>query len=303
MTLEFGWTIPIGMADKSRRGDYVARVDRILSLLSGQFSSAWMTDHFQWDDRDTNESYTSLAYFAGRHPSLKFGPIVTGQSYRNPALLAKMAATLQFLTGGRFILALGAGWKEDEYQAYGYPFPAPGARVEQLDEALQIIKAMWAASPGRASFVGRHYQVTEAWCEPAPDPRPPIMVGATGRLMLRVTARHADWWNADWTGYDATQAKLGELRQACDEVGRDYATLRKTWFGGAALAPTQAEAEVLAAGGFDDSSGFVGTPDYFVKKIERYAALGIDLFIFSLRGFPDPRPVELLLSDVLPRVR
>jgi alkanesulfonate monooxygenase SsuD/methylene tetrahydromethanopterin reductase-like flavin-dependent oxidoreductase (luciferase family) len=303
MTTEFGWAIPIGMADKSKRADYVSHVERILHLLPEHFASAWMTDHFQWDDHDTNECWTSLAYFAGRHPALKFGPIVTGQSYRNPALLAKMVATLQFLSGGRFILGIGAGWKEDEYKAYGYPFPPAGARVEQLDEALQIIKALWSASPGRATFAGRQYQIEEAWLEPAPAPRPPIMVGAGGKRMLRVTARHADWWNADWLGYDAAKAKLEELQRACDEVGRDYASLRKTWFGPAAVAVTRAEAEALAAGGFDDSNGFVGTPGDFVKKIERFQTLGFDLFIFSLRGFPDPRPVELLISDVLPKIK
>jgi alkanesulfonate monooxygenase SsuD/methylene tetrahydromethanopterin reductase-like flavin-dependent oxidoreductase (luciferase family) len=302
MKLEFGLSIPSGMADKGQRAHYPAAVERTLALLPGHFSSAWMTDHFQWDSRDTLESWTSLAYLAGRHPRLKFGPIVTGQGYRNPALLAKMAATFQYLSGGRLILGLGAGWKEDEYKAYGYPFPAAGARVGQLEEALQIIKALWSASPGQASFAGRHYHIAEAWFEPPPDPRPPILVGATGKRMLRVTARHADWWNADWMGYEEVKQKLEELRRACDEVGRDYATLRKTWFGGAALGNTQAEAEALATGGLDDSNAFVGTPDYFVEKIERFAALGVDLFIFGLRGFPDTRPVELMIEKVLPRI-
>src|SRR5205085_11949001 len=113
--------------------------------------------------------------FAARHPELRFGHTVTCQSFRNPALLAKMAATLQFLTGGRFILGIGAGWYEAEYRAYGYDFPPPGVRLAQLDETVQIIKAMWRDKP--ATFHGQYYQIEGAYCEPPPEPRPPLMIG------------------------------------------------------------------------------------------------------------------------------
>lgn len=302
MSIEFGWTIPSGIADKSRRGAYLSSVDRDLARIVGRFSSAWMVDHFQWDNRNTLECWTTLTYLAARHPDLKFGTAVLSQSFRNPALVAKMAATFQFLSGGRLLFGIGAGWKQDEYDAYGYPFPAAGTRVAELAEALQIVKAMWAASPEPASFGGQHYRVVEAWCEPKPAPIPPIVVGGTGKRMLRLIARYADWWNVSWMGYEEYKQLLDEMRRACDEVGRDFGTLRKTWFGPAAIAPTPAEAEGIAAGGFSDSNGFVGTCEYFVEKIERFAALGVDLFIFGVRGFPHPRGTELMIDEVLPRV-
>lgn len=108
-----------------------------------------------------------------------------------------MAATLQYMSGGRFMLGIVAGWKEDEYKAYGYDFPAAAVRVEELEETLQIIKALWR--DGQATVEGKHYRVIDAWCEPKPDPVPTIMIGGSKRRMLRLIARHADWWNVSWT--------------------------------------------------------------------------------------------------------
>src|SRR5437588_7531302 len=126
------------------------------------FNTIWVEDHFQWDNKPTIESVTTLAYLAGRHEAMRFGNIVLGQSYRNPALTAKMAANLQMMTGGRFIMGIGAGWKEDEYRAYGYEYPSAGLRIEQLEEAVQIIRALWTQSP--ANFQGKHYHIENAYC-------------------------------------------------------------------------------------------------------------------------------------------
>ncbi|HOJ79900.1 MAG TPA: LLM class flavin-dependent oxidoreductase, partial [Clostridiales bacterium] len=109
------------------------------------------------DDNPTIEVWTALSFMAARWPLFKFGPMVLGQSYRNPALMAKMAATLQILTGGRLIFGLGAGWKEDEYHAYNWPFPSVGTRLQQLDEALEIIKRLWTQS-GPVTWEGKHYK-------------------------------------------------------------------------------------------------------------------------------------------------
>ena len=105
--------------------------------------------------------------------------MVLGQSYRNPATLALMAATLQALSGGKFIMGIGAGWKEDEYRAYNYPYPSPSVRVQQLEEILIILKKMWE-EPGQVSYQGRHYAIKDAWCEPKPEPQIPILVGGGG---------------------------------------------------------------------------------------------------------------------------
>src|SRR6202140_1342966 len=119
---------------------------RLIRKLSPGFTTLWVEDHLQLAETATHECMTTLSYFAGEFPQFRVGALVLSQSYRNPALTAKMAANLQLLSGGRCILGLGAGWKEDEYHAYGYPFPSPGVRTRQLDEYTQIIKLMFAQS-------------------------------------------------------------------------------------------------------------------------------------------------------------
>src|SRR5438105_1503076 len=158
--VQFGLVLPTGSPTRERRAAFVADMNRALSLVAGHFDSAWMIDHLQPDTTDLLESFTTISYLAALHPQLRFGQTVVCQSFRHPALLAKMGATLQFLSGGRFILGLGAGWNEEEYRAYGYDFPPARVRVEQLEEALQIIKAMWTEE--KTTFEGKHYSVTEA---------------------------------------------------------------------------------------------------------------------------------------------
>src|SRR5258708_35107503 len=116
---------------------------RALDLAAGHFDSAWMVDHLQSGSDGLLESFTTLSYLAALHPQLKFGQTVVCQSFRNPALLAKMGATLQFLSGGRFILGLGTGWNEEEYLAYGDDFPSNAVRVSQLEETIRMVQAMW----------------------------------------------------------------------------------------------------------------------------------------------------------------
>ena len=196
-SIHLGFVLPSESRDKNRRPALVEDLNRALDLIAGHFDSAWMVDHLQFGDTDVLEGFTALTYLSALHPRLRFGNAVLCQSFRNPALLAKMAATLQFMSGGRFILGLGAGWHEEEYQAYGYEFPSAPVRVEQLEEAIQIIQTMWREET--ATFQGRHYQVAEARCEPRPDPIPPIMVGAFKPKMLRLAAKYADWWNVSST--------------------------------------------------------------------------------------------------------
>jgi alkanesulfonate monooxygenase SsuD/methylene tetrahydromethanopterin reductase-like flavin-dependent oxidoreductase (luciferase family) len=123
------------------------------------------------------------------------GTLVLGQGYRNPALLAKMAATLQFLTGGRLVLGIGAGWKEDEYRAYGYGYPSRKERFDELVEALTIIRLLWEGGP--ATFQGAHYSITDAYCHPVPDPPIPVIIGTGGKRTIRLAAELADGWNFD----------------------------------------------------------------------------------------------------------
>jgi alkanesulfonate monooxygenase SsuD/methylene tetrahydromethanopterin reductase-like flavin-dependent oxidoreductase (luciferase family) len=300
--IQMGLIMPADQLDKTQRTTFVADLDRALTLVSGHFDSAWVIDHLQFGDADVLEGFTALAYMAARHPQLKFGHTVLCQSFRNPALVAKMGATLHFLSGGRFILGLGAGWHEEEYRAYGYDFPPAGVRVEQLAEAIQIIRALW--SEPTATFAGRHYHVYQACCEPKPTPLPTIMVGAFRPKMLRLTARYADWWNVSSTSVQAYRRMVGSFEQACAEVGRDPATVRRSWGGGCACAPTQAEAKRLAGDRFSPDSeedfGFVGTPQQIVEQMRSFIALGVDYFMVDCSGFPQLTTLELLVNEVLP---
>jgi alkanesulfonate monooxygenase SsuD/methylene tetrahydromethanopterin reductase-like flavin-dependent oxidoreductase (luciferase family) len=129
----FGLVLPAGSPTREGRATFVADLNRALSLVAGHFDSAWMIDHLQPDATDLLESFTTVSYLAALHPQFRFGQTVVCQSFRNPALLAKMGATLQFLSGGRFTLGLGAGWNAEEYRAYGYDFPPAQMRVAQAE--------------------------------------------------------------------------------------------------------------------------------------------------------------------------
>lgn len=301
--LRFGFIIPADQLDKSRRKTYVDDLDRALTLAVGHFDSAWIIDHLQFGDTDLMESFTTLAYMAARHPQLKFGHTVVCQSYRNPALLAKMGATLQFLSGGRFLLGIGAGWHEEEYKAYGYPFPSAGTRVEQLEETLQILRALWTQTP--TTFLGKHYHIHVAYCEPKPEPVPPIIVGAFGPKMLRLTARYADEWNVSSTGVGAYGRVRDQFEKMCHAEGRNPAEIRRSWGGGCVCAPTPAEVARLAGSrDYDrDPEGdcdLVGTPGQLIEQMQTFIELGITTFMLDCGGFPELTTLETLMREVIP---
>ncbi len=299
--IQFGWSVPAGAREKELRSSYLADVQRGLDLVEGHYDSAWFVDHLQFDGADLMEGWTAVSYLAAQNPQFQWGHAVLCQSFRNPTLVAKMAATLQYLSGGRFILGLGAGWKEDEYRSYGYDFPPAGQRVDQLDEYLQIIKTMWRDE--RATVHGKYYHVEEAWCEPKPDPLPTIMVGAFKPRMMRIAARHADWWSVSWTGIDEYRNMVAECERACAEEGRDPATLRRTWFGGCSCAPTEEEAIAQTRGRFGKDTAFVGTPKQLIEQLRPFIELGVDYFMLGSAGFPELTTLELLKNEVLPAIR
>ena len=194
-----------------------------------------------------------------------------------------------------------------EYLAYGYRFPPGSTRVAELDEALHVIKAMWTQE--RATFQGRYYSIKDAWCEPKPDQMPTIMVGGFRPQMLRLVARHADWWNVSSTGIVDYRRYVEEFQRACDEVGRDPATVRRIWGGGCACAPTGAEVADLAAErlqllgegcAYQVGEDFVGTPAQIIEQMQPFIELGVDYFMLDCGGFPRLTTVEMLVNEVLP---
>jgi alkanesulfonate monooxygenase SsuD/methylene tetrahydromethanopterin reductase-like flavin-dependent oxidoreductase (luciferase family) len=296
--IQFGLVLPSGSRDKALSGAYMDNVRRLTELGTGHYDSAWFVDHLQFDDADLMEGWTAVTYLAALNPQFSWGHAVLCQSFRNPALLGKMAATLQYMSGGRFILGLGAGWKEDEYRSYGYDYPPAGTRVEQLEETLQIVKALWTEE--RATFHGKHYRVDEAWCEPKPNPLPTVMVGGAKPKMLRLIARHADWWNVSWTSIEDFRPQVEECERACAEVGRDPSTLRRTWFGGCTVGHTEEEVEELTGGRMKAGTAFVGTPEQVIEQMRPFVELGVDYFMLHCGGFPRLTTAELLINEVMP---
>lgn len=305
--VEFGWRVPAFPVDGSTGLQLVQQIEQNLRQLQGRLHSAWVADHFvpwarfQSEDTPALECVSSICYLAGAFPDLHFGSIVMSQSYRNPALLAKIGATLQLLTGGRFILGIGAGWKADEYRAYGYDFPKPAVRIAQLEEVVQIVKHMWTETP--ATFEGKYYQIENAYCEPKPEPPPPILIGGGGeQLTLRVVAKYADWWNIPGGTVERYAHKLDVLRRHCDTVGRNFDEIRKTWAGEVvAVAATEAEARRIAANSpFNGGSSLVGTPAQVADGLRAFTDLGVTYFILRFADFPQPDGALRFVEEVIP---
>ena len=298
--MDFGFTIrptPAG----GTLDEMHATNARLLAAAREHDLTCWIVDHFQFDDQPILECLALLAFHAGQVPGLRWGTLVLGQVYRNPALTAKVAATLQHLTGGRFILGLGAGDKEDEHLAYGYPFPGARERVEQLDESARIARLLWGGGP--ATFAGRHYRIQDAYCIPAPDPAPLLMIGGGGeRRTLRVVAEHADWWNADYYTPDEYARKLAVLASHCAAIGRNPAAIVPSCYMGISLSREPAR---LIRRRFMGHRGEVhvvsGDPDEVTAGIAAFAAAGVRHLQINFLDFPRTESLDLFVSEVLPR--
>lgn len=230
------------------------------------------------------EGYTSLGFLAGQTERIALGLLVTGVTYRHPGVLAKTVATLDVLSQGRSMLGLGAAWYEREHVGLGIPYPPLGQRFEMLEEALQICAQMWSDDDG--PFHGKHYQLAETICQPQPMRRPPIVIGGDGeRKTLRMVAQYADVWNSVSEDPDQLKHKIAVLHQHCEATGRDPSEIRKTLGLG------------LQADPFGDPAGFM-------RNMERYSALGIE--VFNLGVFPgvsDPVGFVARLGDeVIPQL-
>lgn len=282
------------------------------------FDSLWVMDHLHQipmvggRTEPMLESYTVLAALGARTRRIRLGAMVTGVTYRNPALLAKIVTTVDVITSGRAILGIGAAWNEDEHEGYGYGFPPVRERMERLQEALEIVKAMFTEEA--PSYEGRHYRINGALNFPRPvtPGGPPILVGGGGeQRTLRLVARYADACNL--FGDPATiRHKLEVLERHCAEAGRDPAEITKTRLGTLVLRPTSEEAERVAAElraawglGEDEFRAAVvaGGPDEVAGQIQPYLEAGLDGVIFNLNDLT-PTSAALagkVLSGILPR--
>ncbi len=262
------------------------------------FASVWVMDHFfQIGGRDRSsmlgpaedlmlEGYSTLSYLAGVTKKVKLGTLVTGVIYRYPGILVKTVTTLDVLSGGRAYLGIGAAWNEREANGLGVPFPPVAERFRRLEEALQIAGQMWSDNNG--PYHGRYYELAETLCNPQPlsRPHPTILIGGTGeKKTLRLVAQYADACNLfARLGDDALRAKLDVLKQHCDKLGRDYATIEKTTLDTVHLAPGQASAADV------------------IKQCHQLAGMGIQHAIFNMPNVQDITPLEIFGREIIPAV-
>jgi F420-dependent oxidoreductase-like protein len=278
------------------------------------YDAAWLDDHFYGvatpPSVDSLECWTLMAALARETSRLRFGTLVLCNNYRNPALLAKMASTLDHVSAGRLEFGIGAGWYEHEYLAYGYEFPPVGTRLAQLAEALEICTRMWRDE--RATFAGRHYRVERAWCNPKPlqQPHPPIMIGGGGeKVLLRLVAQYAQRWNFGGAVEDFRR-KIPLLERHCAAVGRDPAAIEKSWFGNILIEADEAQLRERlakrAARGHGDAYGLnamIGTPEQIVARIRDYIAAGVTHFIGMFGRVERLGATELFAREVMAAFR
>lgn len=292
--------VPVGLNVWSR---LVADTFPYLDGAAKAFESLWFPDHVQYDSNKVAEGWSLLMFALARYPDKICGHEVLCNSFRNPAHLAKMSATAQALSGGRFVLGIGAGWNEEEYHAYGWPFPNARTRIAQLAEAIELMKAMWTEAP--ASYNGEHYQIAHAYCEPRPDPIPPIMIGGSGeQYLLRVVAQHADWWNYGFTDSSSYTHKQEVLKRHCGAVGRDYDAITQVVHVGVLIAETERDVQLLQAQPYvrPMDSGAIGTPEQVTEMLLGIIKQGADRLTFHFVDAPRVEGTELFAATVLPHL-
>jgi F420-dependent oxidoreductase-like protein len=276
------------------------------------YHSIWFVDHM-WSrglpELDHLEAWTVMSATAAVTERLRIGTLVLCNSYRNPALLAKMASSLDNVSDGRLMLGLGAGWMDEEYRAYGYPFPSARVRIEQLEEALTVIKLLF--SEARATFQGKYYAIDEAFNNPKPvqKPHPPIMIGGSGeKRMLRVVAEHADIWNCPNNAALDLPHKLDVLKQHCEAIGRDPATLEVSEQCIVVLGRNEQDlqsklkfAKRALGAVFDiDKTALRGTPDQLIEAIQARSRQGVTFFTMMFGDLNQAETIELFAEKVAP---
>lgn len=276
------------------------------------WDGAYVVDHFMGDraddapdDTPVLEALTVLAALAVRTERIRLGPLVLGATYRHPAVVAKCAATLDEITGGRFVLGLGAGWQVNEHDAYGIPLPPVKARMDRYEESCAAMRAL--LHHGRTTMAGDHVRLTDAPCEPSPPGgRLPLLIGAKGeRRGLRIAARHADEWNS-WATVDQLRHRSEVLARHCDDAGRDPAVIQRSTQAFVHLTDDASEADRLRA---EPSSRprLIGSPTELVDAIGAYVEAGLDELIvpdWNLGTGPARLEVlDRLMAEVIPAFR
>ncbi len=292
------------------------------------FDSVWLCDHFLtldpgayakeagFDESGMSggvgsgsipllETWTALSALSQVTEKVRLGTSVLSNSYRIPSVLAKMGATLDNISDGRLDLGLGAGWMQEEYEAYGIPFPRASVRIAQMEEAIQLIRKIWTEP--YPTFEGVHYAIKGAVCDPPPiqKPSPPIWIGGEGRKVLRVAAKYADGFNVRWWPPERYRERKEEIDAHCEEAGREPDGLKRSLM--CLLLPShdraRVEAEKRRFSAVPETGIISGTPEECVGRIMEYVQAGVRHFLYTIPDVAKMDMLRLAGEEILPVVR
>jgi len=281
--------------------------------LAGVFRS----DHFFiGEQQESLEPYLSFVMASLQTSRIRFGPLVTPVTFRPPVNVGRMAAQIDQLSNGRFVLGLGGGWNEAEHKAYGVHFPPVGERLNRLEEAINVMQGLW--SPGPATYNGRYYSLDEALCLPKPPKgRPTLLIGGSGeKKTLRLVAQHAHEWNAISMLPEPYAHKIEILAEHCEAVGRDPTTIKRSMMTFGILGPHQENSadhlrwflrkeptvtpkELISAA--RERGMIVGSTDEVIDRLGALAELGLQEVMFQHLDFDDDDFIEYLGTELIPR--
>jgi alkanesulfonate monooxygenase SsuD/methylene tetrahydromethanopterin reductase-like flavin-dependent oxidoreductase (luciferase family) len=276
------------------------------------YHSIWLDDHLMYKDWPILESWAALSALSSLTSKIRLGTMVTCSTHRNPALLAKMAATLDVISGGRLELGIGAGIQKQEHIAYGFDFPKLSVRVERLVEALEVIRRLWTDE--KANYQGKHYTLKDAVCAPKPlQLRPPITVGGSSELLMqKATAPYADRFDCGLLSIEIYKRKLQFLENQCKQIGRNFNLIEKScWPSGQILIAqnktelcekiTQLKPTNVSLEEFRKTTLF-GTPDECIEQLQVYRKLGVTCFMLYFADFPKLDCLRLFAQKVANRM-
>jgi F420-dependent oxidoreductase-like protein len=307
--LEFG----VQVAPEGATYEELVRTFQLIEEVG--YDSAWLNDHFipSRGDKESPhfESWTLLSALATQTKRVRLGLLVSGNTYRHPAVLAKMATTVDYISQGRLNFGIGAGWEEYEHKAYGIPFYTSRERAKRLDEALQLITLLWG--DGKPSFDGKYYQLHEAEFQPQPlqKPHPPIVVGGRGKQwILPIVARYADEWNAP---VQLSPADLKEglsiIRAECARIGRDPCVQNVSIFlpivtiSNIPLAETATRLGARVLAGSVASNVLTGSPESIKQQIQAYRDAGATRVIITTRPGINHDMMRRFAAEIMPAFR
>ncbi len=314
----------IGLMVEGQNGLTWERWLHILHLAERlQFPSLFRSDHyFIGSQQDSLEAYLSFAIAARETSTIRFGPLVSPVTFRSPIDVGRMGAQIDLLSGGRFVMGLGAGWNESEHRAYGINFPPVKERFDRLEEGIQVIQKLWTEDD--ASFDGKYYQLAGVNCLPKPaNGRPPILIGGGGeKRTLKLVAKYASEWNAVNVTPELYAHKTSVLEAHCEPIGRDPSTIARSMMSFGLLGPSQAHidgavrkrqamfggdqakmsvAEFLAFS--RERGGVAGGTEEVIDQLGRLAELGCQEVMFQHFDFDSDDVPEYLAAEIAPKVR